>query len=370
MKNLFRNNPDLKTFIRQIESQLKVSPHEGKQYNFMEVCGTHTVSLFKSGIRSYFDGTIHFVSGPGCPVCVTSQQDIDKVIALAQKGIYITTFGDLVRVPGTNSSLEKEIAAGNKVEIVYSPLESLDIAEKTDKEVVFIAIGFETTIPVIASSILDAARRGINNFSILCLVKTMPAVLQFLFSNLDHSLDGLICPGHVSVIIGEKPYQFIPERYSVPCVIAGFEPVDLGLAVAGLLKQIEEGKPRVQNMYSRAVKPEGNPNAQSLIYQVFQESDAEWRGFGIVPKSGLRLKPEFQNFDAEKRFDITVQEAKEPPGCICGQVIAGKKSPLDCPLFAVRCTPDSPIGPCMVSYEGACSAFYKYGKRNGSMFTL
>jgi hydrogenase expression/formation protein HypD len=360
VKNHFRNNPDLKGLIRQIEGQLKAPPHEGKQYNFMEVCGTHTVSLFRYGFRSYFDGLIHFVSGPGCPVCVTSQRDIDKVIALACKGAHITTFGDLMKVPGTNSSLEKEIAAGNQVKVVYSPLESLDIAEKTDKEVVFIAIGFETTIPVIASSVLDAARRGINNFSILCLVKTMPAVLQFLFSNLGHSLDGLICPGHVSVIIGEKPYQFIPEQHHVPCVIAGFEPVDLGLAVAALLKQIEEGEPRVQNMYSRAVKPEGNPNAQLLINQVFQESDAEWRGFGFVPKSGLTLKPEFKNFDAEKRFDIRVGESKEPPGCLCGQVIAGKKSPLDCSLFASRCTPETPVGPCMVSYEGACSAFYKY----------
>jgi hydrogenase expression/formation protein HypD len=326
----------------------------------MEVCGTHTVSLFRSGFRTYFNDIIHFVSGPGCPVCVTSQQDIDKVIALAQKGIYVTTFGDLVRVPGTNSSLEKELAAGNQVKVVYSPLESLDIAEKTDKEVVFIAIGFETTIPVIASSILDAARRGIDNFSILCLVKTMPAALQFLFSNLEHSLDGLICPGHVSVIIGEKPYRFISESYHIPCVIAGFEPVDLGVAIAGLLKQIKEGKPNVQNMYSRAVKPEGNPNAQALIYKVFQESDADWRGFGVVPRSGLQLRPEFQQFDAENRFDIHVGKSKEPPGCLCGQVIAGKKSPLDCPLFASLCTPETPVGPCMVSYEGACSAFYKY----------
>lgn len=360
MKNPFRDNPYLKALIKRIESQLKAPGQEGKPYNFMEVCGTHTLSLFRYGFRSYFDGLIHFVSGPGCPVCVTSQRDIDKVIALARRGAYITTFGDLMKVPGASSSLEKEIAAGAQSDVVYSPLESLDIAEKTDKEVVFIAIGFETTIPVIASSVLDAARRGINNFSILSLVKTMPAVLQFLFSNLDHSLDGLICPGHVSVIIGEKPYQFIPEQHHIPCVIAGFEPVDIGLAIAGLLKQIREGIPTVQNVYSRAVKPEGNPDAQLLINQVFQESDADWRGFGVVPKSGLQLRPEFQQFDAEKRFDISVGESKEPPGCLCGQVIAGKKSPLECSLFASRCTPETPVGPCMVSYEGACSAFYKY----------
>ncbi|MEA3476324.1 MAG: hydrogenase formation protein HypD [Candidatus Cloacimonadota bacterium] len=362
MKNKFKDNSQLIQLLQQVDKLLTLSPFADRQCNFMEICGTHTVSILKYGFRNYFKKRINFLSGPGCPVCVTSQKDIDKVISLAQMGVRIATFGDLIKVPGSKSSLEEQMALGKEVNVVYNPLDCLKIADETDEEVVFIAVGFETTIPVIASLILDAKKLRIENLSILPLMKTIPTALNFLLTNLENEIDGFICPGHVSVIIGERPYKIIPEKYGIPCVIAGFEPVDIGLAIESLVSQIRKHTPIVDNRYKRVVKEKGNISARRLIEEVFEKTDVEWRGFGEVPASGLKLREKFSKFDAEKKFNINVKSSPEPEGCICGEVIAGKKQPVECPLFAKKCTPDTPIGPCMVSYEGACSAFYKYGE--------
>ncbi|TSA24172.1 hydrogenase formation protein HypD [bacterium] len=362
MSNKFRNNPDLKPLLQKIKNDVAALDGKALPLKFMEVCGTHTVSILKYGFRHYFKDSIKFLSGPGCPVCVTSAQDVDKIIYLARQGHHIVTFGDLIKVPGSYSSLEKEIAKGATVDVVYSPLDALNIARNTSKEVIFIAIGFETTIPVIASLVLDAYAQNLKNISILCLVKTMPNVLRFLLSELQGEIDGMIMPGHVSVIIGSEPYEFIPQEYRIPCTVAGFEPVDLGLGIQSLVSQIQTNSPTVDNRYTRMVKPEGNRTAQELISAVFQECDVPWRGFGTIPKSGLCLNEEFSSFDAEKRFQIKVKDEVVQSACICGDIIAGRKSPLDCTLFRKKCTPENPIGPCMVSFEGACAAYYKYGE--------
>lgn len=356
----FRNHPDLKPLLQKINTNILNLKDADAPLKFMEVCGTHTVSILKFGFRQFFKDTIKFLSGPGCPVCVTSAKDIDKIIYLAQQGHHIVTFGDLIKVPGSHSSLEKEMAKGATVDVVYSPLDALEIAKKTNKEVTFIAVGFETTIPVIASLVLDAYAQKLNNLSILCLVKTMPNVLRYLLTHLKGHIDGFILPGHVSVIIGSKPYEFIPKEYNIPCTIAGFEPVDLGLGVESLVDQIATGSVIVDNRYKRMVRPEGNRAAQLLISSVFQESDVSWRGFGMIPKSGLELQDEYLEFDAEKRFDVHVKDVEVKTACICGDIISGRKSPLDCSLFRKKCTPENPVGPCLFSLEGACAAYYKY----------
>jgi len=362
MINTFRNHPDLKSLLQKINNNVVALDGKALPLKFMEVCGTHTVSILKFGFRQFFKDTIKFLSGPGCPVCVTSAKDIDKTIFLAQQGYHIVTFGDLIKVPGSQSSLEKEMAQGATVDVVYSPFDALAIAKNTTKEVIFIAVGFETTIPVIASLVLDAYAQKLNNLSILCLVKTMPNVLRYLLTHLQGQIDGFILPGHVSVIIGSEPYEFIPEEYHIPCTIAGFEPVDLGLGVESLIDQIRSGSVKVDNRYTRMVRTEGNTAAQVLISSVFQESDVSWRGFGIIPLSGLGLKAEFEQFDAEKKFDIRVDDVEVKTACICGDIISGKSSPLDCVLFRKQCAPENPVGPCMVSFEGACAAYYKYGE--------
>lgn len=374
MKNQFKNNPNLIPLLKSIDFELdmllnykksvnkKLSKSNKSCLNIMEICGTHTVSILKHGFRQYFENRINFLSGPGCPVCVTSQNDIDKVINLAQKDVEIATFGDLVKVPGTESSLEKEVAKGARVHVLYNPLDCIELAKSTTKEIVFIAVGFETTIPVIASLVLDAKENGINNISILSLVKTLPNTLKFLLENLDLNLDGFICPGHVSVIIGEQPYNILADKYAIPSVIAGFEPVDLALGIESLVSQIRSGKAIVDNRYTRMVNKEGSPASLELIDSVFSQADVSWRGFGEIPNSGLKLKKMFENFDVEKKFDLTVKNSKKPKDCICGEIITGNKNPRDCKLFGEVCTPDNPIGPCMVSFEGACSAYYKYGK--------
>ncbi|OPX27288.1 MAG: hydrogenase formation protein HypD [Candidatus Cloacimonas sp. 4484_140] len=362
MNNKFRNNPELKPLLQKIKNVIATLDGKALPLKFMEVCGTHTVSILKFGFRHYFKDSIKFLSGPGCPVCVTSAHDVDKIIYLAQQGNHLVTFGDLIKVPGTHSSLEREIAKGATVDVVYSPLDTIKIASNTKKEVIFIAIGFETTIPVIAGLVLDAYAQQINNVSILCLVKTMPNVLRFLLSQLKGEIDGMIMPGHVSVIIGSEPYEFVPQEYGIPCAIAGFEPVDLGLGIQTLVAQISSRDPKVDNRYTRMVRSEGNRAAQELISAVFQECDVSWRGFGSIPRSGLCLNEEFSFFDAEKRFRIKVKDEVVQSACICGDIIAGRKSPLDCTLFRKNCTPENPIGPCMVSFEGACAAYYKYGE--------
>ena len=337
---------------------------DNRKVRFMEVCGSHTVAIYKAGIKGLFPD-IDLISGPGCPVCVTSTRDVDRTILLARcPGMIVTTFGDMIRVPGSSSSLQKEISEGADVRMVYSPPDALRIArENPTKKVVFLAVGFETTAPTIAATILQAEKEGCENFSIISYHKVIPPAMRILLAGEEVRIDGFICPGHVSIIIGAKPYEFIPQEYHLPAVITGFEPLDILQALYMLLVQIEENRPCVENQYSRVVKPEGNPLAVQKLYEVFQPADAEWRGLGVIPGSGLALRKRFEKYDAMRQFDLSVEEKPEPPGCQCGLILKGLKKPVECPLFARSCNPQHPVGPCMVSAEGSCAAAYKYGRK-------
>ncbi|MFB0528095.1 MAG: hydrogenase formation protein HypD [bacterium] len=341
----------------------KIKGFDSFKANLMEVCGTHTMVIFKQGLKGMLPRNVNLLSGPGCPVCVTSQEDIDKAIELAEdKKVIITTFGDMVRVPGTNSSLEKEKGNGADVKIIYSPSEALRIArENPAKKVVFLAIGFETTSPLIAASLLDAQKEKIDNFYIFSSHKLIPPAMEALLKSKEVRIDGFICPGHVTVTIGSNAYDFIAQKYNVPCVIGGFEPLDVLQSIYMLLKQIKEKRAEVEIEYFRAVHPQGNRIAQELIYEVFELADVRWRGLGIIPKSGLRLKKEFYDYDAEREFGPKVKRSKENPDCACGEVLRGVKKPTQCKLYKRICTPEKPYGPCMVSSEGTCAAYYKYG---------
>ncbi|TET42921.1 MAG: hydrogenase formation protein HypD [Elusimicrobia bacterium] len=341
----------------------KIKRFDSLKVNLMEVCGTHTMVIFKQGLKGILPKNVNLLSGPGCPVCVTSQEDIDKAIELAKdRNVIITTFGDMIRVPGTNSSLEKERGNGADVRIIYSPSEALRIArENPAREVVFLAIGFETTSPLIAASLLDAQKEKIDNFYIFSSHKLIPPAMEALLESKEVRIDGFICPGHVSVTIGSNAYKFIAQKYNVPCVIGGFEPLDVLQSIYMLLKQIKEKRAEVEIEYFRAVHPQGNRIAQELIAEVFEVSDVMWRGLGTIPKSGLRLKRKFSDFDAEKEFQPKTRKSKENPDCACGEVLRGVKKPTQCKLYRKICTPEEPYGPCMVSSEGTCAAYYKYG---------
>ncbi len=334
---------------------------------FMEFCGGHTVTIFRYGIRQLLPPTIEMVSGPGCPICVTANADLDRAIALSQiPGVIITTFGDMLKVPGSRSSLEKAKAEGAEVQTVYSTMDALDIAQANpDKSVVFLGIGFETTAPTIAASILQAEERGIRNYYALSLHKVCPPVIRALLDSGEVELQGLVCPGHVSAVIGSKPWEFIAQEYGISCVISGFEPLDILQCVEMLVEQVEKGQSRVEIAYKRGVKPEGNPMALKLMERVFEPAPARWRGMGEIAGSGLKIKGEYKRFDAEVKFDIKTEPAVEHKGCICGEILRGVKTPADCKLFAKACTPENPIGPCMVSAEGSCSAYYLYGGGRG-----
>ena len=331
----------------------------------MEFCGGHTVTIFRYGIREILPETIEMVSGPGCPICVTANADLDKAIALAQiPDVIIATFGDMLKVPGSRSSLQEVKADGAEVLTVYSTMDALKIAENNPaKSVVFLGIGFETTAPTIAASILQAEERGIRNYYVLSLHKLCPPVIRAILESGEVKLQGLICPGHVSTIIGSYPWEFIARDYGIPCVVSGFEPLDILQCVDMLVAQIESGEPRVEIAYRRGVHPEGNQQALKLMEQVFEPCPARWRGMGEVPDSGLKLRREYQQFDAELAFDIDPGPTYEPVGCICGDILRGVKTPADCRLFGKTCTPQYPVGPCMVSSEGSCSAYYLYGER-------
>ncbi|MFA4842496.1 MAG: hydrogenase formation protein HypD [Candidatus Omnitrophota bacterium] len=333
--------------------------------NLMEVCGTHTQSFFRFGLDELLPQNLRLISGPGCPVCVSGQEFIDSAIELSsQRDIIIVTFGDMLRVPGTGSSLEKERARGAKVFIVYSAAEALDIARKNpDKKAVFLAVGFETTAPTIALTILAAKKERLKNLYFLSALKVIPPAMEYLLQDKDLRLDGFLCPGHVSAIIGTKAYEFIPKKYKIPCCVAGFEPLDILKGIYLLLENILEGSPRVTNEYARVVEKQGNLEAQRILREVFRATDAAWRGLGVIPGSGLAIRKEFANFDAEKVFDIKQanrRTGKHATLCRCGDVLKGLITPKACPLFAKACKPDNPIGPCMVSSEGSCSAYYKY----------
>jgi hydrogenase expression/formation protein HypD len=345
---------------RKIVSKLKATSR--KRVRLMEVCGTHTVAIFRSGIKALLPETISLLSGPGCPVCVTSQREIDAFIEVAGiKDVIAATFGDLMRVPGTHSSLQKERAEGRQIRIVYSAFDALDIAQKNSKkEVVFLGVGFETTAPTVAASIREAQERKLLNFSVLSAHKLVPPALAALMAGDGEKTDGFICPGHVSVIIGAKAYLPLVDRYHIPCVVAGFEPADILQAIYMLVRQIEKRDSKLENQYLRAVTFEGNKKARQIMYQVFEQTDTAWRGLGTIGQSGLKIRGEFDAFDAEKKFDISVPHAKEPKGCACGKILMGLKTPLECPLYKKICSPSHPVGPCMVSTEGTCAAYYKY----------
>lgn len=329
---------------------------------FMEVCGTHTVAIAKNGLRDVLPQSIRLLSGPGCPVCVTSNADIDTAVEFARRpGVIVTTFGDMMKVPGSRSSLSREKADGRDVRIVYSPLDALALAgREPDKQVVFIGVGFETTIPLIAAAIKRAADASLDNFSVYSAHKTVPAALEALVNDPEVAVEGLILPGHVSAIIGLEPYRFLAEKYSVPSVITGFEPVDVLQGVWMLAKQLNDGRAEVEIAYTRGVPEAGNPTALALIDEVFEPTDAEWRGIGVIPGTGLTIREEYAAFDSLRRIPVTPEPPTEIPGCQCGEVLRGVTLPYECRLFARACTPEHPVGPCMVSSEGSCAAYYRY----------
>jgi len=329
----------------------------------MEFCGGHTVAIMRHGLRQLLPPTVEMLSGPGCPVCVTANADIDRAIALARlPDVIVTTFGDMMKVPGSYSSLQLTRAREADIRIIYSTQDALQIArDNPTQSVIFIGIGFETTAPTIAASILQAEKEGIKNFYVLTLLKLCPPIMKALLDLGELKLDGIVCPGHVSVIIGSRPYEFIPRDYGVACVVSGFEPLDILQSMEMLVEQIESGKPTVEIAYRRGVKPEGNQKAMELMDSVFEVDNADWRGIGVVPASGLKLRKKFERFDAGQAFSITLDPIRETKGCICGDILRGVKTPTDCKLFRKACTPEHPVGPCMVSSEGACAAYHQYG---------
>ena len=341
----------------------------------MEVCGTHTMAIAKWGLRDVLPDNIKLVSGPGCPVCVTANKDIDLAIELAKQPDVITaTFGDMMKVPGSYESLSDIAATGHDVRIVYSPLDALNLAEvNSDKQVIFIAVGFETTAPVIAATIKRAQAAGLSNFSICAIHKTVPAALRAIADDPQVQVSALILPGHVSTIIGLEPYQFLARDFGIPGVIAGFEPVDILQAILMLLDQLiaaeaAEQKPdkskdfsaQIDLGYSRGVEFAGNTVAKAAIDEVFEPSNASWRGLGEIPGTGLTIRKQWQEYDAAKRFVVQLPPTVEPKGCQCGDILRGVISPHDCRLFGRACTPENPLGPCMVSSEGSCAAWYRY----------
>lgn len=357
----FKNRDIVKGLAAEIA---KLAGRLSEPVTFMEVCGTHTMSIYQYGIRSLLPPQVRLISGPGCPVCVTPIGYVDKAVAYARlPETIIATFGDMLRVPGSTSSLMQERARGADVRIVYSTLDAVSLAEKNPgKKVVFLGVGFETTAPTIAASILTAASRGIRNYFVLAAHKTIPIPMQVLSSDPDLAISGYICPAHVSAIIGANAYRFLAEEHGIPCVVTGFEPADVMQGVAMLVRQIVEKRSEVEIQYSRFVTWEGNRKAQAILADFFVPGDTAWRGIGVIPGSGLNIAEKYGAFDAEKMIPVEVEEPREAVGCLCGEVLKGKVAPADCPLFGTACTPESPVGACMVSTEGSCAAAYKYGE--------
>ena len=351
----YRNKEAIKYFFE------KIMGYEGTPLTFMEVCGGHTMAIQRFGIPDLLPASIRLISGPGCPVCVTSSGYIDEAIHLArQNDTIIATYGDLIRVPGGENSLEQEKANGADVRIVYTSMDALNLAKNNpDKKVIFLGIGFETTAPASAVAIDEAFRQNTSNFFVLSAHKLMPPAMEALIHE-GVGIDGYLAPGHVSVITGSEIYRFIAERYKLPVVISGFEPVDMLQSIYLLLHQIMSKAPKVDIQYRRAVKKEGNIKARSILNKVFEPSDTWWRGLGTIKKSGLKIKHRFQIHDAQQFIPQNLVKSQEPSGCICGEILKKKKKPLDCRLFGKVCHPSNPVGACMVSGEGTCHAYYKY----------
>jgi hydrogenase expression/formation protein HypD len=332
-----------------------------QEYTFMEVCGGHTSAIHRFGIPSILPGDVKLISGPGCPVCVTGTDFIDKAIAYSRMpGVIITTFGDLIRVPGSVSSLEKEKAAGADIRIILSALEALEIAKtNAGKNIIFLGIGFETTAPGSAVAIMLAEKDQIENFCILSSHKVMPPAMEAIL-NEGVNLDGFICPGHVATITGSKVFNFIPERFKVGCVVAGFEPADILLSILMLIRQVNRNNPKVEIQYNRAVTENGNIIAKKYMSDIFEPCNSYWRGLGVIQSSGLMLRKDFERFDADCKMPVKINPSVDNHRCICGKILSGLKTPSDCPLFASVCFPENPLGACMVSPEGTCNSWYRY----------
>ncbi len=355
MQNTFNDKSTASRIIQKIKD---ISG--GRKIKLMHVCGTHEQTITKNGLRALLPRNVEVVPGPGCPVCITPRTEIDKAIRLSRMGAIITTYGDMLRVPGSTSSLAKEKALGGDIRIIYSPFEAVGIARRNpDKNVVFLGIGFETTAPMTAQVLI---KEPPENFSVLCSHRVVPPAMDFLLNG-GYKIDGFIDPGHVSTIIGVSPYIPLSEKYHIPQVISGFEPLDVLMSIFMILRQLGNNTAIVENEYWRVVKPQGNPSAQQLMRDVFEPCSKEWRGLPVIPDASLKLKNEFSGYDAEKRFDI---EPVENDSCgidcpLCGNILKGLSNPVDCELFGKLCTPENPVGACMVSSEGTCNIAYRYG---------
>ncbi|SHI18409.1 hydrogenase formation protein HypD [Desulfosporosinus lacus] len=335
-------------------------------FTIMEVCGTHTVAIAKNALRELLPSTVRLVSGPGCPVCVTASGDIDRYLYLAaQKNVLTATFGDMIRVPGTEKNLQELRAEGADIRVVYSTQDALELARQNpDKEVVFLGIGFETTVPTVAVSLEIAKREGIKNYSVLSMHKVVPPVLKLLAEDKELVVDAFLDPGHVCSIIGIEPIKFMAQDYGKPGVVTGFEALDILEGIVMLLRQRAEGRSDIEIQYHRVAKPEGNPQAKMFIERVFEPVDASWRGIGLIRQSGLGIRGEYRLWDAVEKFSLPVFDSRETPGCRCGDVLRGIIYPTECPLFGKHCTPMKPVGPCMVSTEGSCAAYHRYAQRS------
>lgn len=334
-----------------------------RQWTIMEICGGQTHAIVKYGLNHLLPNEVNFVHGPGCPVCVTPQELIDKAIAIAeQPDVIFTSFGDMMRVPGTHKDLLMAKSEGADVRMVYSPLDALNLARRhPGKEVVFFAVGFETTAPANAMAVYQASKTGVKNFSILSSHVLVPPAMETILSSPENRVQGFLAAGHVCTVVGYEEYYSLAERYKVPIVVTGFEPLDILQGTYMVLKQLEEGRYEVENQYARVVQSQGNIPSQNIIKKVFRVTDRNWRGVGGIPKSGLELRPEYEAHDANKKFEVDIGEVENSPECIAGEILRGVKKPVDCPVFGTKCTPEHPVGAPMVSSEGACAAYYHYG---------
>ena len=352
-------------FARELVAKIgELAASTGRKLRFMEVCGTHTVAIFRAGLRQILPDSVELVSGPGCPVCVTPDDYMDKAIAYAQRDdVIIATFGDMLKVPGSKSSLNEAKTNGADIRIVYSPMDSIQIAkDNPDKKVIFLAVGFETTAPTAAATVLAAEQQGITNLYMLSAQKLVPPVMETLLNDEEVHVDGFILPGHVSVVTGTGVYEPVISKYHVPGVVTGFEPLQILRGLYRLVQQVVKGEAKVENEYTDVVKAEGNPVSMAITNRVYEPCDTGWRGMGIVPLSGLKMKAEYARFDIEQVLPVAVETVTKKTACRCGEVLRGIVTPKECPLFGKACVPTHAIGPCMVSVEGVCAAWYKYGQ--------
>jgi hydrogenase expression/formation protein HypD len=354
----YRNVELARLLVKELENSVT------KPLRIMEICGSHTMAIFRNGLRTILPEGMELVSGPGCPICVTSASHMDAFISIADRpGVRVAIFGDLFKVPGSQGSLANASSRGAKIDIVYSPMDGLEIAKNNPGDlVVFLGVGFETTTPGIAATLLAAKNQNIKNFMLFSTQKTMLAPMNALLGDPNLKIDGLLCPGHVSSIIGAGAWEPLVSDFGLACVVGGFETADLLKSLILLARQVGEKKAKVENIYPRAVSWEANLRAKKMVEEIFEPVDMTWRGLGIIPDSGLRIRSKYAEFDAEVQLNIDQVETAEPEGCICGEILKGINNPQECPLFGTRCTPGDPIGPCMVSSEGTCAAYYQYGR--------